>query len=476
MLNALSKKYRRLVLAATQGIRDMFSPRYGDQVIVPMREDSVRHYVSEGLTPVKLAALMHSFDEGRLDLGVQLCEQFEEKDAHIYSVANTRRLAFTGLPWEIISAADVDQIEDRAAADEARDYVREKLSAIESFADVLKHLSLALGRNIAVAEIVWENSEVVHLEPVPATRLLYWVSADYMPGKEIVPELRIKTFEERARGIPLVPNKWVVHKPMAIAGAPMRGGLLRLTAACYVAKAFSLKDWLIFLEVFGMPVRVGKYDPSATPADKEELLRMLQCLGTDAAGIFSKAVELELTEVSNRGEAPYQALCSFLNAELSKAWLGQTLTTEQGDRGSQALGRVQNEVRQDIRDDDIVAEGATIRRDLLRPMCEGQFGADVPVPYFRRRVDEKVDPVPFTQMVNAAVNQLGIRVSKSWVVSKLGIVEAAESDEEDVIAAQPVPAMSDAANQPGGAAATDGDGTDAETVQEDGTEAKDLNG
>ena len=80
----------------------------------------------------------------------------------------------------------------------------------------------------------------------------------------------------------------------------MRGGVLRVSAIAYMGKHLSMKDWMVYSEVFGMPVRVARYDPSTSPEEKRELLRMLQTLGSDAAGIFSKAVELELSDLPAR--------------------------------------------------------------------------------------------------------------------------------------------------------------------------------
>ncbi len=54
-----------------------------------------------------------------------------------------------------------------------------------------------------------------------------------------------------------------------------------------------MKDWVIFCEVYGMPLRLGKYDPGASKEDKEALAIAVQTLGTDAAGIISKATEIE---------------------------------------------------------------------------------------------------------------------------------------------------------------------------------------
>ncbi|MBK8268028.1 MAG: DUF935 family protein [Planctomycetes bacterium] len=70
-------------------------------------DDLFRDYPADGLTPQRLISIFREADAGSLSAQMELYEQMEEKDAHLYSVANTRRLAVTGLPWEVVSAAEL---------------------------------------------------------------------------------------------------------------------------------------------------------------------------------------------------------------------------------------------------------------------------------------------------------------------------------------------------------------------------------
>ena len=188
-------------------------------------------------------------------------------------------------------------------------------------------------------------------------------------------------------------------------------------------KNLALKDWAIFSEVFGMPVRIARYEPSATPEEKREMLRMLESLGSNAAGIFSRAVELQVIE-ANRGSAgpPYERLVEFLNREMSKAWLGQTLTTDvTGQSGSIAAARTHETVRQDLLMDDARKEARTIRRDLLGPITRLRFGPDAPVPHFRRQPKLTTDRRELAEVLDAAAHRLGIDVPLGWARESLGI-------------------------------------------------------
>lgn len=389
------------------------------RIVTPLAQDSMREYPSVGLTPSKLAAILREADDGSLSSAMHLFEQMEEKDAHLFSVANTRRLALTGLDWQIVSASAFGGGVDRVLADEAAAYARETLSRLDSFEDALQHLSLALGRNIAVVELVWDVRggalELVELAPVDFTRIAF----------DELDRPRILTAESPEDGIAPSTGKFMIHTPHSRSGHPQRGGLLRVSALVYLAKQLALKDWMVFVELFGMPVRIARYEPSATAEEKKELLRMLESLGSQAAGVFSRAVDLEVIE-ANRGTIgpPYERLIDFLNREMSKAWLGQTLTAETtGAAGTLAASLVHEQVRQDLRADDMRKEAQTIRRDLLGPLTRFRFGADVPVPHFRRKPAAPRDVSILTPVLDQAINRLGMRVGRAWLHDALGIPE-----------------------------------------------------
>jgi len=409
--------------AVTQRRGAVARPSSG-QIIRPRKEDFLRAYPADGLTPARLASILREADGGSAGTALELFEQMEEKDAHLHSVANTRRLGLTGLEWQVISAAEIREGVDRAAADEAAAYCRESLSSIERWEEALQHLSLAIGRNVAVAELVWEVSggghRLIDVVPIEFARLTF----------DEFGRLRILTDAERTTGIAPPSKKFIVHVPHAASGHPMRGGLLRVSALAWLGKHFAMKDWLIFAEVFGMPVRIARYEPSASAEEKRELLRMLQSLGSDAAGIFSKAVELEVIQANQGSPAPpFQSICEFMNRELSKAWLGQTLTTDTGGQtGTFSTAEIHNRVRLDLREDDIRKEGRTIRRDVLRPLVELKFGRGMPVPYFRRKLDRPRDLRELADVVSSAVNALGMRVPTRWAHETLGIPEAAQGE------------------------------------------------
>ena len=57
-------------------------------------------------------------------------------------------------------------------------------------------------------------------------------------------------------------------------------------------KNYDLKDWVSFAEIYGLPLRLGKYAPGASDSDKAALMRALIQIGSDAAGIIPAGMEV----------------------------------------------------------------------------------------------------------------------------------------------------------------------------------------
>jgi hypothetical protein len=80
--------------------------------------------------------------------------------------------------------------------------------------------------------------------------------------------------------------RWLVHRHSGRCGWLERVGLLRTLAWTYLFKNYALRDWVTFAEVYGMPLRLGRYKSHSSPDDRRALRDALVSLGSDAAGII----------------------------------------------------------------------------------------------------------------------------------------------------------------------------------------------
>jgi len=132
-------------------------------------------------------------------------------------------------------------------------------------------------------------------------------------------------------------------------------------------KRNDIKFWLTFLEKFGQPTAVGKYDRNATDPERAKLLEALAAIQTDAGIIIPEGMMVELLEAARNGTADYDALATRMDLAISKVTVGQTLTTDAGASLSQS--KVHLSVRQDlVQADSRLIDESFIDR-VVSPLC-----------------------------------------------------------------------------------------------------------
>lgn len=387
------------------------------EIAVLSIRDRYSNYPSQGLTPERLAAIFKEADLGDVYRQMELFEEMEEKDTHLFSVLQTRKLAVQGLDWEVMPYSDDSQ--DKKIGD----FVGDVLYNLEDFEDVLLDLLDSIGKGFSAAEIVWAiRNGQARIDSIQ------WKH----PKKFTFDEqwrLRLLTDTDPVNGIRLPPGKFVVHQYKARSGHPSRAGVIRVCGWMYLFKNFDIKDWVAFAEVFGKPLRLGKFPANATKEDKEALMQALISLGTDAAGMVSEGTIIDFIETKGTtGTNIYSALAEFCNKEISKAVLGQTLTSDVGNTGSYAAGKVHNEVRQDLTKADCKALAKTIRRDIIKPLVAFNFG-DVPrLPWIKFHYEEPEDQEKEAQTYNTLVN-MGLPIATEHMYEKFGIPKPAKGQE-----------------------------------------------
>lgn len=398
------------------------SPHQKPRTLVqPSRQDTQQSYPTAGLTPARLRAFLQAADHGNPQIQFELFHEMLQKWPRLAAVEQTRRLALTGLDWEIIPDPNAKQHQRKIAADAAK-YCHETLRNTTGFTQTLDHLANAIGFGLALAELVWDRGKLVETIPVPYNRLHTDPNHPWL--------LRLRTTENPAEGLALedFPNKWINHQPRPALGKHFQGGLLRTSVLLYLAQNLSFKDWLIFSQIAGMPVRVARFEPGTPEADKQQLMRMLQSLGTDAVAAFSNNIDLQFIETRAGAANTYPPLQDYCNTEVTILWLGQHLTTDLRNTGSRAAAEIHDRVREDLLVHDINAESRTLRRDLLTPLARARFGHDVPIPRFQRSLVQAVDTQVLAHTLAVAVNDLRLDVPREWVHQSLGIPLAAPDE------------------------------------------------
>lgn len=366
---------------------------------------------AQNLTPRRLTSLLLAAEQGDALAYLELAEEMEEKDLHYRSVLSTRKLQVAGLPIQVEAASD--SAEDVKAADLVRDVISSGVVA-SAMQDILD----AVGKGYSVCEIMW-NTEGRNWYPFALEwRDPRWFIFDRLDGTT----LRLKG--ENGLPEPLAPAKFVTHIHKSKSGLPIRGGLARPVAWYYLFKNFDIKSWVQFAQVFGFPLRLGRYGADATKEQREVLLRAVRSIAQDAAAIIPDTMQVEFQATNANGNAQlFKTLAEYFDRQVSKVVLGQTGTTDTGQHVGTA--NAHEKVREDIEASDAMQLSATLTRDLARPLVDLNLGPRKRYPVIRvaRKEEEDVTALVDNVVKLAAVAPKLVEVSV--IRDKLGVPEPA---------------------------------------------------
>ena len=379
---------------------------------------------ARGLTPARLHAILQAGERGDITEQLDLADDIEERDGHCFAELDKRAGAVASLEWSITEPENASAAEKDLTA-----RMREWIEGIADFEDVVRGMMSGVLRAFACHELVWspqaDGSGKQVLLPTVTLRPHRWFTVD----RESRNTLLLRR-EDKPLGVPLQPFSWIAHQHKTRNGYLARMGLARVLAWPYLYKNFALRDLAEFLEIYGLPLRLGKYPSGASDDEKRKLLQAVSQIGHNAAGIVPSGMVIDFVEAAKGSEGPYDSMQDRMESVQSKVILGQTLSSSEGKNGTQALGTVHNEVRMDIRDSDARQVEGTLNLQLLMPMALlNQPGAD---PRRLPRIQfDTVDPQDMTEFATnlPKLAGMGMRIGVKWAQDKLRIPEAADGEE-----------------------------------------------
>lgn len=366
-----------------------------------------RETVASGLTPEGLARVLREAAAGQMRSYLTLAMEMEERYLHYSSQLQTRRLAFDALTPAVTAPAGVPARIVEAVQGLVED---------PSFREACSDLTDGIGKGYSVVEPVWEVQGKL-LKPVAYK---HRDPRFFVFDRLSLSDLRLAV-QGRPDGDELPAGRFIVHMPRTRTGSPNRRGLARPAAWAFLIQSFTLQDWAAFTEVYGVPFRVGRYHAGASLEDKRSLLRAVRDIANDGAAIMPTGMEIEFHEVSgNHGEAVFGGLLGYVDRQVSKLVVGQTMTADDGSSLGQA--KIHNEVRIDILRADCRQMSATVNRDLVRWFVSYNFGPQERYPTVDFPFAEPEDVAALATAL-AQLVPFGLKVSQAEVRKKLGLSE-----------------------------------------------------
>ncbi len=237
-----------------------------------------------------------------------------------------------------------------------------------------------------VETLLWGVSAI---EFVPGPQL----AVHTLPRKHIRPEKGLITWEQGG-------NDGIAYKDrnnIWVLGTENDLGLLLKCAPYVLYKRGCLADWAQFIEVFGQPVRIIRYD-SYDDQTRAELNRILNESGSSLSLMLPRQADFEVLDgkQTNSDGGLQLSFIKALNEEISVTVLGNTETTNSSHSAGYAQSKIHQEQQNEISKADIAwttallnsAQFMTILNSYGYAVTGGRFAfrKDMDVAYLQQRI------------------------------------------------------------------------------------------
>ncbi|MGP1436268.1 MAG: phage portal protein family protein [Phocaeicola sp.] len=157
---------------------------------------------------------------------------------------------------------------------------------------------------------------------------------------------------------------------LLILGKDRDFGLLLKAAPYAIYKRGGFGDWSQWVELFGMPQRVGKYN-TYDPESRRLLEEAFEKAGSAPYVVIPKEADVETKESGAGSGTSYNEFRQANNEEMLITILGQTMTTVQGEKGARSLGEIHKEVEEGKNRSDLRYVQRVLNQKVL-PMLEAR--------------------------------------------------------------------------------------------------------
>lgn len=340
-------------------------------------------------------------------LGKDVAALQELSDSHLESVWSVRCSAASGVEWfmekgadgrrEIAAAAEFEEMLGRLDVPRV---IEEMMGAVAYGYAPLEALWVAEKGRWNVRDIAGKPPQWFEFDR--ENRLVFRVGAG---ATEALPENRFLLIQHR----PTYNNPY--------------GD--KAFSKCFWPVTFKrngFKWWTVFVEKYGGAFLFGEYPVNASERLKNELLAALERMAMDSVAVVPEGAKVTIQSVADKsGSSGIHAdFITAANAEISKAILGETLTTEIGNTGSRAAAQTHNLIREDLAAADRRRVSGAFNR-LAAVWTRYNYGADVVPPRFGFVKDEDLQAARAER--DAKLYAVGWRPKASYIAREYGMPE-----------------------------------------------------
>lgn len=398
MSTALAARPRLRVLASGE-IAKVAPTR--KKALRPKRIDTYNGHPATGLTAESLLAMYRDAERGLPVKQFDCFDDLIEIDGHLRGLINNRIEGVAGCDMRIQPGRPDKPSELAAAALDER--IREMLP------ELVEHHLTAPHYGIACSNTVWDFVEGV-IAPIDFVHAAHRRFASPHPDR--ASEIWLIEGDTTRDLVELEPGLWCVSRYRG--RNPWSAGLLRTCGWWAMFKRWSIRDWQIFAEMFGLPLVLGFYEEGASEKTRQALEDAVRAVGEDGFAVLSSLAEIVIKETARSGDSStvYPRIADMCEQQMSKLIAGATTASDTGGSvGSYNLGSV-HESRSYKFD----------RRDARR--AGGMFAHDVGIPFVKWNGYDRAAP----PRLNVQITRDSLERAKALQI----VGEVVDIDEEQI--------------------------------------------
>ncbi len=349
----------------------------------------------------------------------------EDGNGYVYGLTRTRITSIKRRGWYVTPASDEPRDIEIAdfvtwAIDEMPGAFTDDLGAV---CEAIKYGYAVLEKNWTIAKTGEYSGRVVPSRLAPKQQEHYRVRLDDFGN---ITEIQQKT-RNGLQWEPVPLDKFIWTTFEGEPGNPYGHGLYsRLFWHDWFLRE-GWKFWAVHTERYASPhVKVKTTEANISDSTKDEARRIIRMIRNDTGFIEPNGWEVSYLEAMRAGGAEYERFAEEQRNAIATVVLGQTLSSSQGDVGSQALGRVHKEVQNEITDDDTTWLFTVLNEQFVRQLVAYNYATDrVPIIGPEPRNDRDVS---VWSTVLANLSKAGLAIPTRWVYDEFGI-DPPEGDE-----------------------------------------------
>src|ERR1051326_2453565 len=362
-----------------------------------------------GITIARAVQLLETYRRGEM-ADLQWTYSFvEESDDDTFALVERRTSAILEMDWNIKVTpenkrrANFDEklAEDQAAA------LRETYDRIDNLYEAIEHMAMASFRGFAHCEKQsLKGNGIDHLEVVDQWNL---VRDGFRGGWKYNPEARQTTFQALS-GEELQMERFLYRQ--------VNRHINRVALKKFLRTALGEKDWVAFIEIYGIPNGVVIMPANVAPEKAEEYKESATRISEGGSGALPAGSEYKPND-QPRGVNPFSSFLDYFTQKLILVGTGGLLTMLTQSGSGTLAGSAHSDTFKTLAKSEARKIGQSFCRDLDGEVLDQEFPGKPRLAYWELAAEEETDTREIVDEV-LKLSQAGYQADPGEVGEKTG--------------------------------------------------------